>query len=108
MKKARICEKCKTINPYHVPSCQRCNSLLQYIDIKDAAEYTDEDFYPAKPNNYNDAWLTLKKEGTAYPEIEWTKPEKKSSPWLTVLWVSLAILVSFFLYCADQLGQIGN
>jgi len=111
MKKARICEKCNTINPYHVGNCLRCDSSLKYIDIDDAVEFSEEVFYPVKPDNYDDAWEktkpTLKDAGKYYTNSP-NNPEKKKSGCWTVLWVFLAIFVSFFIYCAGQLGQIGN
>lgn len=109
MKKARICEKCNTINLYHVGNCQRCNSPLRYIDINDAVEYSEEDLYPAKPDNYNDAWakrkITSKEEGSSYPNESKIQVEKKRSGWWTVLWVILAIFVSFFLVCLSALND---
>ena len=81
------------------------------MDINDADEYGQEQFYPAKPDNYDDSWEkakpNLKDTGKYYTNTSNT-PAKKRSNWWTVLWVFLAIFVSFFMYCAVQLGKIGN
>jgi len=109
MAKARVCEKCYTINLYQVENCKRCNFPLKYIDIDDAVEYSEEDFYPAKPDNYNDAWKTtqpsLKDAGKYYTNTSNSLEKKKITFW-DVLWYILIFIVSFFLVCTTAIYTI--
>ena len=52
MKKGRVCSACQAITPYHKPTCKRCGKTLEYIPIKDAKEYEEEEFYSGEFHPY--------------------------------------------------------